>query len=116
MRQFKYFDINEFACHETGENQIKDELVHCLDMLRERCGFPFVITSGYRSERHPIEAEKAKPGTHTQGIAADIKVADGVQRLAIVANAIDLGFSGIGVAKHFVHVDIRGTTPVMWAY
>ena len=116
MSQFKYFDINEFACHETGENQIKDELVHCLDMLRERCGFPFVITSGYRSERHPIEAEKAKPGTHTQGIAADIKVADGVQRLAIVAHAIDLGFPGIGVAKHCVHVVIRGTTPVMWAY
>lgn len=116
MSQFKYFDINEFACKETGENGIKEELIHCLDMLREKCGFPFVITSGYRSERHSIEMEKEKPGTHTLGIAADIKVNDGVQRLAVVSHAIDLGFSGIGVAKHFVHVDIRAGTPVMWAY
>ena len=113
---FKYFNIEEFACKETGENEIKEELIHCLDMLREKCGFPFVITSGYRSPSHPIEAAKAEPGTHTQGIAADIQVSDGVQRLSVVSNAIALGFSGIGVAKHFVHVDIRTTTPVMWTY
>jgi hypothetical protein len=31
-------------------------------------------------------------------------------------NALKLGFNGIGVAKTFVHVDIRETTPVIWAY
>ena len=116
MSRFRYFDIGEFACQETGENGIKEELIHSLDMLREKCGFPFVITSGYRSVKHSIEAAKSKPGTHAQGIAADIKVSDGVQRLAIVTNAIELGFSGIGVAKTFVHVDIRSGTPVMWTY
>ena len=60
MSRFKYFDIDEFACKETGENGIKDELIHCLDMLREKCGFPFVITSGYRSERHALEMAKEK--------------------------------------------------------
>jgi uncharacterized protein YcbK (DUF882 family) len=59
---------------------------------------------------------KKKPGTHAQGIAADIKVADGAQRMAVVANAVKLGFTGIGVAKSFVHVDIRETTPVLWCY
>jgi uncharacterized protein YcbK (DUF882 family) len=72
-----------------------------LDLLRARCGFPFVITSGYRSEDHPIEAKKEKAGTHAQGIAADIKVRD-------------------GVASSFVHVDIRdldgNESPVMWTY
>ena len=29
-----------------------------VDELRDRCGFPFVITSGYRSPQHPIEAKK----------------------------------------------------------
>ncbi len=46
---FRYFDREEFVCQATGENEIEDELIHALDELREHCGFPFVITSGYRS-------------------------------------------------------------------
>ena len=88
--------------------------------MRARCGFTFIITSGYRSEDHPIEAKKEKAGTHAQGIAADIKVSDGVQRFRLVQEAISLGFSGIGVARGFVHVDIRNLdgneSPVMWTY
>lgn len=36
--------------------------------------------------------------------------------MAVVENAVKLGFTGIGVAKSFVHVDIRETTPVLWCY
>ena len=42
-----------------------------------------------------------------KAIAADIKVTDGIQRFKIVEQAISLGFTGIGVASSFVHVDIR---------
>ena len=64
-----------------------------------------------------IELRKKTPGTHAQGIAADIAVSSGLQRYTIVKNAIKLGFTGIGVAGGFVHVDIRATdTPVMWTY
>ena len=80
------------------------------------CGFPFHITSGYRSEKHSIESKKAKPGTHAQGIAADIAVNGGAQRMAIVKNALAMGFNGVGVARGFIHVDIRQTTPVLWKY
>ena len=115
-----YFTREEFACQYTGENEISDRLLLRLDLLRARCGFPFIITSGYRSEDHPIEAKKEKAGTHAQGIAADIKVSDGTQRFKIVQEAISLGFSGIGVASSFVHVDIRdldgNESPVMWTY
>ena len=116
----KYFNRQEFACQYTGKNEIKDEFIERLDELREACGFPFVITSGYRSPEHPIEAKKTKSGTHAQGIAADIKVNNGLQRFKIVEKAIELGFTGIGVASSFIHVDIRNpddTTPyVMWTY
>ena len=77
---YKYFSRDEFACQVTGENEIEDELILALDELREACGFPFVITSGYRSPQHPIELGKIKPGTHAQGIAADIAVSSGIQR------------------------------------
>lgn len=113
---YKYFTLEEFNCQETGENRMDSEFIRALDILREKCGFPFTITSGYRSPNHSIEATKATPGQHAHGIAADIAVSGGVQRMAVVKNAIELGFTGIGVGREFVHVDLRKTTPVMWVY
>ena len=113
---YKYFKVEDFACSETGENEIQDGFVKRLDELREACGFPFIVTSGYRSPNHPIEAKKSSPGAHAQGIAADIAVNGGAQRRKVVHSAIILGFKGIGVAKSFVHVDTRESTPVMWTY
>ena len=120
-QELKYFSKAEFSCQYTGENKIEDSLLLKIDELRERCGFPFIITSGYRSLAHPIErAKKTNTGTHAQGIAADIRVRDGVQRFKIVEEAIKMGFTGIGVATDFVHVDIRSLdtneSPVMWCY
>ena len=113
---FKYFSRQEFDCQETGENGMQDEFVHALDQLREVCGFPFRITSGFRSVKHSIEAKKSKPGTHTQGIAADIGVSDGNQRYLIIKHAMALGFSGVAAAQGFVHVDTRLSVPVVWVY
>ncbi len=113
---YRYFDLAEFDCSETGENNMKSEFLLSLDELRARCGFSFKVTSGFRSARHSIEAAKQTPGTHAQGIAADIAISNGAQRRAIIKHALDLGFGGIGVAKTFVHVDIRNAEPVVWAY
>ncbi len=114
--EFKYFKLSDFDCQETGENEMDIEFIRKLDQLRENCGFPFIITSGYRSKNHSIEARKAVPGTHARGIAADIKVSGGAQRYQIVKNAMAMGFGGIGVAKGFIHVDTRDSYPVMWKY
>ena len=111
----RYFSRDEFACSHTGKNEISDSLIDKLDLLREACGFPFIITSGYRDPTHPVEARKKEPGTHCQGIAADIRGSGGHQRFTIVKHALTLGFRGIGVAKPFVHVDTRDL-PVMWVY
>ncbi len=113
---FRYFTRKEFDCQQTGENDMQDEFIHSLDALRHECGFSFRITSGYRSPSHSIEARKANPGTHAQGIAADIGTTDGYERYIIVKNAMAMGFSGIGIHKTFVHVDTRTTTPVVWTY
>ena len=112
----RYFSEEEFRCRETGELSMDESFLIMLDELRDRCGFPFTITSGYRSKQHTAERSKEKGGTHTQGIAADIAVSDGVQRMTIVKEALEMGFGGIGVARTFVHVDMRATTPVMWTY
>ena len=113
---FRYFDIEDFACSETGENDIKPAFVLALDDLRHECGFPFVVTSGFRSKDHSIEKTKKVGGRHTRGDAADIQVTNGLQRMAIVSKALEHGFKGIGVAKSFVHLDTRDSEPVMWTY
>lgn len=115
---YKHFSESEFRCRESGECCMDSSFLFMLDELREQCGFPFTITSGYRSVHHTAERNKpaGKKGTHTQGIAADIAVSNGVQRMTIVKKALEMGFSGIGVASSFVHVDMRTTTPVMWTY
>ena len=115
----KYFKITDFDCSETGENKMDTEFLEALDNLRDICGFPFTVTSGYRSPNHSIEAAKVaagkKLGTHAQGIAADIKVSGGAERLAIVKHASAMGMS-VGVAKTFVHVDTRKTPAMCWCY
>ena len=110
------FTLDEFDCKETGENKMNPEFLELVDHLRAVCGFPFVITSGYRSEIHSAESGKIQGGTHTQGIACDIQVSTGRQRMVIVSEALKLGFNGIGVANTFVHVDRRKTIPVLWCY
>jgi len=91
----KHFKTSEFDCQHTGENRMEKDFLSKLDELREYCGFPFVITSGYRSPSHPLEAVKEIPGTHAH---------------------LEHGFTGIGVAGDFIHLDTRGTLPVMWTY
>lgn len=111
-----YFNKSEFDCSHTGKNEMKDGFLLRLDELRAFTGLPFKITSGYRDPSHPVEAAKETPGRHSEGIAADIAVVNGYQRGLIVKNAISMGFSGIGVAKTFVHVDDRGGPLVIWGY
>lgn len=110
------FELSEFACSHTGKNEMDSSFLSKLDELRDRCGFPFVITSAYRDITHPVEAKKNKGGTHTQGIAADIRVSNGTQKYTIVKEAMAMGFTGIGIANTFIHVDTRTTTPVIWTY
>ena len=112
----KYFDKSEFNCQYTGENKMLPEFLQELDELRGICNFPFIITSGYRRPDHPIEAAKDSPGTHAQGIAADIAVTDSARRYTLINYAFQQGFTGIGIADSFIHLDLRHTTPVVWTY
>jgi len=114
--KLKYFDLSEFDCHHTGKNEMDKDFLLRLDALRDACGFPFKITSGYRDKTHPIERVKATPGMHSLGIAVDIFAPDGITKRKIVQNAIELGFNGIGVGKSFIHVDTRKDYPVIWGY
>ena len=116
------FSKAEFDCKHTGNNEMKPEFMALLQKLRTEYGKSMTITSGYRDPTHPIEARKAKPGTHASGLAADIGC-DGRGAYELVLLAFKLGFTGIGVSQRtgvgrFVHLDILTDSPRpnMWGY
>ncbi len=114
---YKSFKKSEFDCKATGENDMQKEFMDKLQELRNRLGFPLVITSGYRSVRHPIEAKKPKGGMHTKGLACDIKCHSNTA-YKIVKVALELGFTGIGINQkgatgRFVHLDLRPTNEAL---
>jgi len=111
-----HFRLEEFNCTHTNTNAMDEAFLHRLDELRTKCGFPFKITSGYRDPSHSIEARKTRPGTHARGIAADIHINSGSEGYVIVREAMKMGLGGIGIAKNFIHVDMRDTVQVIWTY
>lgn len=118
------FSKAEFDCKHTGRNEMQPEFLAKLQWLRNALGFPLIISSGYRDPTHPVEARKSRPGQHSQGIACDILAMDGATAFKIVEKALEIGFTGVGIAQdsrrsraaRFVHLDIRTSTPVIWSY
>lgn len=118
--EYPNFKKSEFDCKDTGENAMTHEFMVKLQLLREKCGFTFVITSGFRSVKHSVEVKKTRGGTHTKGLACDIR-ANGSQAYEIVHQALKLGFTGVGVHRGFVHLDIATKKdgfdrPWLWPY
>lgn len=115
MASFRYFTRDEFMCRcGCRRNEIPDSFIHDMDDLREACGFPLVINSGWRCENHPKEKVKEQPGQHNKA-AADVRIHNGYQRYVVQEKAFKLGFKGIAAAKGFVHVDSRDTK-TSWVY
>lgn len=112
---YQYFSKEEFDCQETGENEMKQAFIDRLSKLRQLYSKPMRITSGYRSPKHSVEARKREPGTHAQGIAADILIKP-QDRYRFVKLAYELGFTGIGIDKNFVHLDLRKSNFAIWSY
>ena len=113
---YRYFELSDFACKETGENLIDTDFVFDLDCLRHLCGFPLTINSGYRSPRHSIEAAKEKPGTHTTGKVADVKCTNVRRRYILQKWAYAMGFSEISVGPDFIHLGKARGIGQSWTY
>lgn len=111
------FTAAEFRCRETGECEMKASFLARLQRLRTELGEAMHVTSGFRSTRHSVERAKPQPGTHTFGRAVDI-AANGRLQYQIIRLAPSFGFTGIGIAKTFIHLDDwdGGPRPNVWIY
>lgn len=118
----KHFKAHEFdcpcGCHDT---QLDSDLLEKADALRDRCGIPLQITSGYRCEKYQEELklkgyETAKGiSQHQIGRAFDCK-AQGLTGLELEAYARSVGFMAVGVGKAFIHCDLRDARERRWTY
>ena len=99
------------------EANMDKRFLFVLDEAREFAGIPFIINSAYRSPDHP-ESIKNPTSSHIKGLAVDIKVTDSVTRFKIVEALVSVGFTRIGIADTFIHVDLDfdKTQNVIWTY
>lgn len=103
----KNFKLKEFQCKDGSQLvKIDSQLLHKLQALRDEIGRPVIINSGYRTESHNKAVGGAQNSYHMQGKAVDIRV-NGLKPEEIAKKAEKKGFTGIGIYKNFVHLDIR---------
>lgn len=98
---------------------IKHEVMLILDELRERCGFPIIITSGLRTKEENDKLPNAvEDSAHILGLAADIYCIDSAKRDKILNTLKDLGVKRRGIGTTFIHLDIDISKPqsVVWLY
>ena len=111
----EYFNSDEFDCKcgKCFTTDVSQTLVWKILDIRESAGCPVVIKSGYRCHAYQeklrgegIQTSKGM-STHEAGIAADITTGKHTgKELEMIARSV--GFTSIGVAKDWIHVDLRG--------
>ncbi len=114
------FPDSEIACKCGCGALPKGSAIISLQALRQKLGRPLTVNSGARCEKHN-KAEGGSPGSRhvaeNGGDAFDIECNDSRFRIQIIHHALAVGFTGIGVGKSFVHIDLRpAAEEVCWIY
>ncbi len=119
MGRWKYFKLEEFKCPCCGRVAMDYDFIDKLDEARAIANIPFIITSGYRCEKHNKEVGGKYNSSHLVGKAVDIEVKNSYERFKILQALIKVGFKRIGIANNFIHVDNDindKPCPVIWLY
>jgi len=122
MRNFNLKEFDSPDLSGSGLNMDKDFL-SMLDNARDIAKTPFKITSGYRTKEHNVAIYKKlgkKPieSSHLKGLACDIACSDSRARFLIINALLEAGFTRIGIANNFIHVDsdCEKSENVIWTY
>ena len=112
------FTIAELCCRYGGKfcegaYWHSPEFLDALQALRGRMDRPLMITSGHRCRLWNAAVGGAPHSMH-KSIAVDISLA-GHDRFSLLASADAFGFTGVGLAKSFIHLD-RRAAPAQWYY
>ena len=118
-----YFTTEELRCKcGCQQNKIDQAFLEKLNEFREKWGSPLIVTSGYRCPSHNKRVSfTGETGPHTTGKAVDITCLGGTNRFKFVKMAMESGFTRIGIADSFIHLDTLTTqdkvaSPAIWIY
>ena len=112
------FSLAELACRCAGrfcqgaywhDPRFLDQL----QSLRDRIGNPLILTSAHRCALWNAAVGGAPYSRHKR-LAVDISLR-GQDRHALLQAAQQVGFTGLGLAKTFLHLDDR-QRPATWLY
>jgi uncharacterized protein YcbK (DUF882 family) len=119
----KYFKLSEFNCPFLQDQKMNYTFLEKLDEAREIAEIPFKITSGFRCKEYNEDLIKrgykaSRNSSHLKGLAADISVKDSKSRFIVFNSLLLAGFTRIGIADTFIHVDLdlEKTQNVIWTY
>ncbi len=89
-----------------------------LDEARDYANIPFHINSAFRTPEHNAKIGGKPNSSHLRGLAVDIKATDSRTRFLILNALIHVGFTRIGIADTFIHVDDDNAKDfnVIWTY
>lgn len=115
-----HFTSREFECP-CGciDQKISVQLIDDLEVVRAQLyNKPITVTAGFRCHSYQLDLGKRGYETakgisqHELGNAADIKGSD----MTALEAAVRRVFLAVGVAKSFIHVDLRDDKPRFWSY
>lgn len=106
-KRYKHFDVSEFDSpdKEGSGSYMEHDFLEMLDCARDIAGFPFIINSGFRTIEHNKAVGGSGSSSHLLGWAADIHVTSSRKRFILIEALLDAGFTRIGIAETFIHVD-----------
>lgn len=120
MRSYRFFSEEEFqrCTPPCSLDDMEDWFMQMLDRARECAGVPFRITSAYRSEEYERAHGRSGNSAHTWSCAVDIACSTSRERYYILSALFKVGFSRIGIAPTFIHVDtsLKHDDNVVWLY
>ncbi|MBO3760354.1 PLxRFG domain-containing protein [Ciceribacter sp. L1K22] len=98
-----------------GQEKIDPSFRGILETVSTDLGQGLIVTSGYRSPSHPVEARKKTPGEHARGTAIDIDMRgmSEEQRAGLVASLMARGVRRFGTysgSPNMLHVDMKDQT------
>ena len=100
------------------EENMNADFLNKLDEAREIANIPFIINSAYRSPEHNAKIGGKPNSSHIKGLAVDISVTNSRQRFIVLNALLNVGFTRIGIADTFLHVDLSTdkSQQVIWTY
>lgn len=119
---YPHFTAAEMACR-CGCGALPDpDLMHWLESVRTSYGYPMVVISGARCEKHNAAVGGAADSMHVRGLAVDVSV-HGIMAMSLIGVAKLWGVQGLGLMQHgpvekrYVHLDIgKREAPTLWTY